>query len=321
MSVTIFADTILDFFDSGAGPFPGPYGRVDLNGNGFDDFGEPPLGPIPIEAVLGDDPGPDLDFVSLPTGSFVTVGFSNATIIDGPGNDIFIRETGAAGDRAEVYVSSVLSSDPADFTLLGIAQDDITTAFDLGAAGFIGTVQAIKIVGLDERGTAPGFDVVNVQARNGDTAAGNRVRTGTDLKDVLTGGQQADTLLGEGGNDRIVCRGGDDFADGGDGNDNINAGNGDDEIIGGSGRNRIRTGNGNDTCVATLGPGFDIIIDFQDGADQIELPENVSIRDLTVDFRGPWALISIDIFSTNSFLDSDGLVAVRNVSLSRGDFA
>jgi Ca2+-binding RTX toxin-like protein len=317
MSLTIFADTILDFFDSGAGPFPGPYGSIDLNSNGFDDFGEPPLGPISLEAVLGDDPGPSLDFVSLPTGTFVTVGFSNATIVDGPGNDIFIRETGAAGDRAEVYVSSILTNDPAAFTFLGVAQDNITTAFDLAAAGFTGTVQAIKIVGLDERGTAPGFDVVNVQARNGDTLAGNRVRTGTEFKDRLIGGKQADSLLGEGGNDRIVCKGGDDFADGGEGNDNINAGNGDDEIIGGIGRNRIRTGRGQDICVVTPGIGFDIVIDFQDGQDKIKLPEAVSLTDLSLQFRGPWTLISINSFVVSDF---DGVVAVRNVNLNPGDF-
>ena len=153
-----FADVVLDYFDSGAGPIPGPYGGT-FPGEVSVQF------PVPVSTsvVLGDDPGSVVDFLSLPTGSFVTVGFTDETVINGPGNDIFIREIGAAGDRANVFVSSDLSN----FILLGTAQDDVTTAFDLASIGFTAPVQAVQIVGLDNQGTSPGFDVVNVQVLPG----------------------------------------------------------------------------------------------------------------------------------------------------------
>lgn len=154
-----FADVVLEFFDSGAGPISGPYGGTFP--------GSFPVS-VSTDVVLGDNPNPTVDFLSLPTGSFVTVGFTDETVIDGPGNDIFIREVGPAGERANVFVSSDLTT----FTFLGIAQDDVTTSFDLSSIGFITPVQAIRIVGLDSFGGSPGFDVVNVQVLPGSIGPG-----------------------------------------------------------------------------------------------------------------------------------------------------
>jgi cysteine-rich repeat protein len=153
-----FADVVLEFFDSGAGPLPGPYGGTDPGGPGY------PI-PVSLDVVLGDDPGPTgfRDFLSLPTGSFVTVGFTDETVIDGDGNDIFIQEIGGNGERADVFVSA----DGISFTFLGIARDNVTTSFDLASIGFTDPVVAVKIVGLDSLGGSPGFDVVNVQVLPG----------------------------------------------------------------------------------------------------------------------------------------------------------
>lgn len=146
-----FADTVLDYFDSGAGPVPGPYGEVvGVTGQ---------LSPVDLDVVLGDEPELGADYLSLPTGSFVTVGFTDEVIVDGLGDDIFIEEIGSAREEAEVFVSS----NNLDFTLLGIADGGSVTSFDLATIGFIDPVRAIKIVGLDNRGSSPGFDVVNVQ--------------------------------------------------------------------------------------------------------------------------------------------------------------
>jgi hypothetical protein len=153
-----YADVVLDYYDSGAGPMAGPYGGTYPTGPGF---------PIPVstDVVLEDEPGLTgyPDFLSLPTGSYVTVGFTDETVIDGVGNDIFIQEAGASGERANVYVSS----DLLNFFFLGVAADDVTTAFDLASIGFVGQVQAVKIVGLDNFGGSPGFDVMNVQVLPG----------------------------------------------------------------------------------------------------------------------------------------------------------
>ncbi|WP_338758784.1 PEP-CTERM sorting domain-containing protein [Massilia sp. METH4] len=154
-----YADVVLDYHDSGAGPIAGPYGGIGA----FTGYS-----PVTTDVVLGSEPGSIGygDFLSLPTGSYVTVGFTDETAIDGVGDDIFIQETGASGERANVYVSS----DTINFVLLGVAADDETTAFDLASIGFTDPVRAIKIVGLDSLGASPGFDVVNVQVLPGSVA-------------------------------------------------------------------------------------------------------------------------------------------------------
>lgn len=142
-----FADVVLDYFDSGEGPLEGSYGANEAN-----------KFPVPVntEVILGSD---EIGFLSLPTGSFVTVGFTDEVIIDGEGDDIFIPEVGAEGEQAEVFVSSDLEN----FTLLGVGNGGTTSVFDLGSIDFNEPVRAVKIVGLDNRGGSPGFDVVNVQ--------------------------------------------------------------------------------------------------------------------------------------------------------------
>jgi hypothetical protein len=112
--------------------------------------------------VLGNDEN-GLTALSLPEGSFVTVGFTDETIVDGEGDDIFIQEQGAASERAEVYVSA----NGQDFELLGIADGGSTTSLDLASIGFEQAVVAVKIIGLDTLGLVPGFDVVNVRVLPG----------------------------------------------------------------------------------------------------------------------------------------------------------
>ena len=142
-----FADVILDYFDSGEGPLEGPYGIDENNENAV---------PVSTDIILGSD---EEGALSLPTGSFVTVGFTDEVIVDGEGDDIFIPEEGAAGDRAEVFVSSDLEN----FTLIGTGNGGTTSVFDLGSINFTEPVRAVKIVGLDNRGLSPGFDVINIQ--------------------------------------------------------------------------------------------------------------------------------------------------------------
>lgn len=151
-AVTIRADTIIDFFDSGAGPIAGPFGS-DLSGN----F------PVPVSTDVAVDDS-DTSALSLPTGSFVTVGFSTGFIFDGAGADIFISEPGANSEVADVFVSSDFG---ATFTFLGEADGGTLTELDLGDIGFTGNVNAIKIVGLDNLGGSPGFDVAFVEGLEG----------------------------------------------------------------------------------------------------------------------------------------------------------
>lgn len=163
-----FADVVLGYVDSGAGPIAGPYGGLGGIGGLF------PVA-VPLSVVLGSDTAGSETFLSLPTGSSITVGFIDETVINGVGNDIFIREIGASGERAEVYVSK----DNVNFVLLGIANDSVTTSFDLASIGFTDPVTAIRIVGLDSLGGSPGFDVVNIQVLPGSIGPGTVSAPGT----------------------------------------------------------------------------------------------------------------------------------------------
>lgn len=99
-------------------------------------------------------------FVSLPTGSYVIMQFTNNMIIDYPGqDDIFITENGCNNEKAEVFVSA----DGVNFTRLGIVDDCYESALDLADIGFKNPVKFVKVVGLDMNGGSPGFDLVNVK--------------------------------------------------------------------------------------------------------------------------------------------------------------
>ncbi|MEL7451180.1 MAG: hypothetical protein AAFN78_18345, partial [Pseudomonadota bacterium] len=144
----LFAEVVLEFFDSGAGPIDGPYG------------GPPTANPVPLDVVLGAEPGPlgFNDYLSLPTGSYVTVGFVTGTMIDGPGIDVFVNEAVGAGEDAEIAVSA----DGVTFTTLGVAGPGGITSFDLADIGFTEPVTAMRITGLDAGGSSPGFDLIGV---------------------------------------------------------------------------------------------------------------------------------------------------------------
>ncbi len=147
-----FADVVLDYYDSGAGSMAGPYGGL---GGSF------PVA-VPTSVVLGNTP---TTFLSLPTGSFVVVGFTDETVIDGVGNDIFIREIGNGLELADIYVRS--GSGP--FVLLGQANGNTVTSFDLSSISFTSPVTSLKVVGLDNGGGSPGFDLASVEVLPGST--------------------------------------------------------------------------------------------------------------------------------------------------------
>jgi murein DD-endopeptidase MepM/ murein hydrolase activator NlpD len=112
-----------------------------------------------LDVVLGGDPDTP-NYLSLPTNSSVTVAFADETVIDGTGPDIAIPELVASGEQANVYVSS----DYVHFTFLGLGNSGRVNRFDLAKIKYTQPVRAVKIVGLDNSGGSPGFDVVNVQA-------------------------------------------------------------------------------------------------------------------------------------------------------------
>jgi hypothetical protein len=152
-AATILADTVIDYFDSGAGPLAGPYGGTFVPANY----------PVPVPLSYATD-GDANTFVSLPTGSYLVLGFTGGFVFDGPGNDLFISEPGDGQEDADIFVSSDFGT---SFTFLGKAFGNQLTELDLAVIAYAGQVNAVKIVGLDNGGGSPGFDVAFVQGLEG----------------------------------------------------------------------------------------------------------------------------------------------------------
>jgi hypothetical protein len=154
-ATTIFADTVIDSFNSGAGSagtLGFPYGGTLSS---FPD-------PLPdFSNVLDGDIN---SFVSLATGSFVTLGFSTGVVFDGAGNDIFIAETGSASELADIFISDDFGL---TFTYLGTANGGTVTEFDLASIAYTGNVNAVRVVGLDSLGGSPGFDLAYIEGLEG----------------------------------------------------------------------------------------------------------------------------------------------------------
>ena len=143
-----YADRVVSYKYSGANPyFSNLYG-----GEGYNY-------PIPMNPNLIAGPNTSY-FVSLPTGTYIILEFTNNKIVDYPNqNDIFVTENGCNYEQAEVHVSS----DGIKFTLLGTVNDCEINSIDLASIGYKESVRFVKVVGLDFGGASPGFDLVNVK--------------------------------------------------------------------------------------------------------------------------------------------------------------
>ena len=96
--------------------------------------------------------------------------------------------------------------------------------------------------------------------------------TGDTLTSIehLTGSAHGDTLIGDAGANRLTGLDGDDTLAGGDGADTLTGGDGADTLTGGDGADTLTGGAGADVFVFA---GFDgdVITDFRDGVDRIDL--------------------------------------------------
>ena len=101
--------------------------------------------------------------------------------------------------------------------------------------------------------------------------SGDDILEGGRDNDVLTGFHGNDTLRGDEGNDRLRAGQGDDTLEGGPGNDTLQGAGGDDLLNGGGGNDAFYGNAGADVFVFDRGNGHDVIRDFADGEDIIDL--------------------------------------------------
>ena len=163
--------------------------------------------------------------------------------------------------------------------------------------------------------------------------------------DTLLGGAGNETLSGEGDDDRIEGRGGDDRLDGGTGPDDLRGGAGDDVVTGGNGGDTLRGGAGEDELSGDAGAdvlnggrdddiltggggpdifvfirkaGDDVITDFQNGQDLIDL---TAFGLKPADYAGVVAPALSDAGNGATFLDLAALGGSGSVRIEGLAFA
>ena len=97
--------------------------------------------------------------------------------------------------------------------------------------------------------------------------------TGSALGDDFVGTAFSDTITGNEGNDQLVGGLGDDVLAGDNGDDLMFGRRGADTLIGGAGDDAMTGGLGTDTFVFSKDSGSDIVVDFRDGRDFLDLSD------------------------------------------------
>jgi len=111
----------------------------------------------PTEA-LGPNDGVNGD-VSIDIPEILILAFTDNIADDGPGYDLLVYEVGADNATADVYASK----DNITYTFVQTIKG--TTYIDLSGTG-LDYVNYLKFVGLDNRGSSPGYDLDAVEALN-----------------------------------------------------------------------------------------------------------------------------------------------------------
>jgi Ca2+-binding RTX toxin-like protein len=117
------------------------------------------------------------------------------------------------------------------------------------------------------------------------TASGDTIRA-LSGDDVVRGNGGNDRLFGQDGSDRLLGGSGNDRLLGGDGDDTLNGGGGNDFFDGGLGNDKITTGKGLDTILIGKAERRDIVTDFQNRRDLIQLSGSLTFEDLTLSQQG-----------------------------------
>ena len=187
--------------------------------------------------------GDDIFFVT--NGNHILIGGAgNDTIYGGSGRDIFVYDSG--NDTIYNYELNVDTIQINNATVNGFVRSDADITLALTSNGLL-TVKDVL-----DKGLAIFID--------GDTVSSFVLGTsidaymhGTEGNDFILGGAGDDHLYGETGNDNLY---------GDEGNDTLYGGQGDDMLYGGA---------GNDTFVYADGDGIDVVKDYEEGKDTLQI--------------------------------------------------
>ncbi|MEM8752293.1 MAG: hypothetical protein AAGF90_04890, partial [Pseudomonadota bacterium] len=184
---------------------------------------------------------------------FVTATLHTLRVADGEAVDVRERSGQIVGDGPPPNVAAFVVG--GDGALYAVSLRGSLFRLDFGAASGAGD---------DLLRGGGGDDVV----RGG---AGNDSLFGGAGDDSLRGGLGEDFLRGRAGADDLKGGAGDDDVHGGAGADRVRGGAGDDRVNGGAGADVVTGGGGADVFVFRMNAGSDLVTDYRDGEDRIDL--------------------------------------------------
>lgn len=248
-------------------------------------------------------------------------GLGNDVLIGGSGNDtlngsdgIDSHDGGTGNDTVNAGIGNdFLRGGDGDDTLNGDDGDDRIDG-DAGNDTINGGI------GADTVFAGAGLDVVN-------GGTGNDILVGEAGNDTLNGGDNNDSIDGGADNDTLTGGTGLDFLQGGTGNDSLsgdadadtlNGGDGTDTLVGGSGGDTMTGGTGVDTFFFAAGSGVDVITDFQDNVDKLNLSTyaGATFANTIIQQSGANTIVSF----AGAFTDQVILVNFTASNLTSADF-
>ncbi|MBT9247904.1 calcium-binding protein (plasmid) [Gemmobacter fulvus] len=216
-------------------------------------------------------------------------GLGTDTMVGGAGNDTYVVDNagdrvievaGGGSDLVRSSVSFVLGTDFESLQLTGSI-----------VANGVGNSLENRLVG-------------NAATNALDGRGGNDTIIGGGGSDAVIGGTGNDSISGDAGNDTLSGQNGIDVLTGGAGADVLGGGAGNDLLNGGSGRDKLSGDTGSDTLIGGgeldvfvfAGKfGADVITDFRNGADVIDLSgRGLSFADLKIRTVGDDTVIVLD---------------------------
>ncbi len=249
-----------------------------------------------IERVEGNVGHDEIDASSLGDDIFIWANAGNDTVHGGSGNDTLLGGDGNDSITGGAGQDTILGWTGNDTVDAG-AGDDLIYVFDdgdvvHGGAGFDEVVvRDATGINLSIGGWSGVEWVVGLTGNDTLDATGY----GEDI--VLVGGDGADDLRAGNGNDTIYADAGNDYLFGSDGNDALIGFGGNDTLEGGAGADYLAGGSGADVFVFDDGFGEDVIADFQDGVDRMDVSGLAgvnSIADLTISTSGGHTYVHAD---------------------------
>ena len=249
-----------------------------------------------VERVEGNVGHDLIDASALGEAIFVWANAGDDTIHGGSGNDTLLGDNGADLITGGAGQDTILGWDGDDTVDAG-AGDDLIYVFDNEDVVHGGDGYDEVVVRNDAGINLAIGGWTDVEWITGFTGNDTLNAAGYTEDIVLVGGAGADVLLAGDGNDTIYADAGDDLLSGGAGDDALIGSEGSDTLEGGAGQDFLSGGADADVFVFADGFGEDVVADFEDGVDLLDVSSMSlvsTISDLTITTGGGHTYIHVD---------------------------